>query len=197
MSIELERSVPAIAAATAATATTTAAAAAVATTATEPAAATAARASFPSLIDGQRPASEITPVQVANRTIGVLGASHLDETESARAAGVAICDELDLDDIPAVLAEQLADLVVVCAEGKIADIQSRTHARTPALPCGSRNQVLTPGPNFRPSTRVESPRGDGTQFSRFCTIRMPPGPAKRLREVLPAVKTRRGAGDAG
>src|SRR5262245_34247558 len=133
------RSVPAIAATTAAA---TAAAAAITTAATETAAAGAA---LPRFVDGQRPASELTPVQVANRAVGVLGRSHLHETETARAAGVAIRDELDLDHVAAVLAEELADLIVVRTEGTIADLQSRTHARTSTAP----GREPKPGPDPR------------------------------------------------
>src|SRR5262249_21864954 len=137
--VSCESSIGAATAAATTTAAATATAAAVATA--KPA---AARRALARLVDGQRTATEIAAVQVADRAVGVLGASHLDESEAAWPAGVAVGDELDLHHVPAVLSEQLANLLLVSAEGKVADIQSGAHAGTPGSPAGAE-----PGPGPR------------------------------------------------
>ena len=72
-------------------------------------------------------------------------------------ACIAVRDEFDLDHVAAVLGEQLADLLLVSAEGKVADIQSGAHAGTPGSPYGSGTGSWPPDRTLDPDSRAEAP----------------------------------------
>src|SRR5207253_1653491 len=63
-------------------------------------------------------------VEVADGLLAAL--RHLDEAEAARAAGLAVADDLGAGDV-AVLAERLAQVVRGGLEGEVADVQVLAH----------------------------------------------------------------------
>src|SRR5262245_55121701 len=150
-------------------AATASASAVTAAVAAAPAAAPLALARF---VDGQRTAAEVVAMKVADGAVGVLRAPHLHEAEASGTAGVSVGDEFDLCDRSPVLGEELTNLLLVRAEGKIADIQSGTHAlELLSLPHGS----LKLGPDLRPDPtgrkrRRSASSGCGTSNFRFRSV---------------------------
>src|SRR5690606_7516337 len=108
----------------AAAATAAATIAAPAAAATEPTAAAAAEAAAgtvlagPGLIHDQRPPAHVVPVEGADGRVGLAGVAHLDETEAAGAAGLAVGDDRGVVHL-AVLLEQGTKLLLVGAERQV------------------------------------------------------------------------------
>src|SRR6185295_8475049 len=92
----------------------------------EAAAGAGARAIFTraGLVDGERAAAELGAVEVVNRRVATLG--HLDEAEAARAAGVAVGDDLGAGH-GAVVAERLAEVVRGGRERQVPDVDLLAH----------------------------------------------------------------------
>src|SRR5262245_6209706 len=89
-------------------------------------------------------------VHRADRSVGLLVASHLDEAEAAQAAGVPVRHELHFRDRAPIACEQLAYLLLVCRERQVPDVESRSHSRlTPLAPVPrARSQVLASDPGW-------------------------------------------------
>jgi hypothetical protein len=118
-------------AATAAAATTTAEAAAAAAATTAAAAAEAATAAtalrtFLSLVDAQRATVEVGAVHGRDGSLRLLLGSHGDETEAARATGLAIGHDVRVSDL-AGAGESLAQDVRGGVKREIADVEAIAH----------------------------------------------------------------------
>lgn len=111
------------AAATAAAAKATAAAAA---EATATATAAAARLALLGLVDAERATVEGAAVHTLDGLRGLLGRAHGHEREAARAARLAIRDEVDVADSAEFL-EGLADAFSIGVERKIPNVQTSVH----------------------------------------------------------------------
>jgi hypothetical protein len=114
------------------TATTTAASTAASTAVSATAASSAARTILAGtgLVDGEGPAAVLLAVQGRDGGLGFFIGSHLDETESLAAPGVAIVDDLRRDD-RAVRTKQLFQLGAIDLIAQVADVQLLTHCRSP------------------------------------------------------------------
>src|SRR5262245_27794283 len=84
--------------ATAAAAAATTAAATAAAEATAATAAAAATRALLRLVDVQRPAAQLAPVQLRDGLLGLLVGAHLDEGKAARAARLTVGDDLGVRD---------------------------------------------------------------------------------------------------
>src|SRR3990172_6170955 len=148
---------------------------------------------FPRLVHGEGPATELVTVERADCAVGIVTARHLHEPEAAGAAGVAVRDELDLADLAAVLREQIADLVLIGAEGQIADIQSRSHTpKLLSLPRREPLTVLVPDPSRRNGLRAWARLLAPAHHTSFLYERMRPGLMHTIGDRGKSVKGRPG-----
>src|SRR5439155_8686256 len=76
------------------------------------------------LVDGEGPAPQFGPVEGGDGLVATL--AHLDEAEAARAAGLALLDELGSRHV-AVLGERLAEVIRGGLEGEVADVNILAH----------------------------------------------------------------------
>jgi hypothetical protein len=117
------RSTAATTAARSTAATAVAAAAAAATVATATAAAARTVTALLGLVDAQRATVEHLAVHLLDGLLGRLAGRHGDESKAARAAGLAVEHELDLDEL-AELLERLAEDVLGGVKREIADVKT-------------------------------------------------------------------------
>src|SRR5262245_7148875 len=73
------------------------------------------------LVHAQVPAAKLGAVERLDRVLRRARVPHLDETEAARAAGLAIRDHADGAHVT-VLLEQRAELVLACGEREVSDV---------------------------------------------------------------------------
>src|SRR5204862_5680902 len=142
------------AAAPAVAATGPAAAAAATAKAAAPAAATAGTGTL-GLFDLDGPAVEAGPVELVDRLIGFFIRRHLDESEAARAAGVAIRHHARGLDVAA-CGERLAQTLGRCGEGEASDEEFDSHGERSLWPSDC---VAIPGLGRRTGTRPETAGG--------------------------------------
>ena len=79
--------------------------------------------------DAARASVDVAPVRVLDAVRGALGICERDESESARAAGVAICDHLDVDDSPEAF-ERGAETALVGVVAQVAHHEAGARLRT-------------------------------------------------------------------
>src|SRR5437763_8457238 len=133
---ELPAAAAAAAAATAATtvpAARTATAAATATEAATAAAAATAGAGALGLLDLDGAAVQARAVELADRRLGFLVRRHLDETEAAGAAGIAIGDDARGLDVAA-RGERFPQTIGGCGEGEASDEEFHSHGERSLWP---------------------------------------------------------------
>src|SRR5262249_46295240 len=112
------------------------------------AAATTARRALFGLVDAQCATVEVLAVHPGDRLLRLVLAAHRHEGEAARAARVAIRDDLGLDD-GAELGERVLKRRLVGVEGEIAYVEPGTHV----IPlCSSRQRRETVGAPFSAET---------------------------------------------
>ena len=93
------------------------------------AAAAAATTAIFGEFDAARASVDVAPVRVLDAVRGALGICERDESESARAAGVAICDHLDVDDSPEAF-ERGAETALVGVVAQVAHHEAGARLRT-------------------------------------------------------------------
>src|SRR5262245_59472691 len=129
-----------------------------------------ARRAFARLVDPERAAVHLEAVELLDGGLG-LGRSHVDEGETARLAGLAIIDDLHRIDL-AVLLEQGANLGFGCAEGHVANIESR-HRRNHSLGLG-RNENGFAAPMLRTGGRIRAKKGIADHEPHRTNVRRSP-----------------------